>query len=107
MKVLLDESIDVSFRSRLIGHDVFTVTYMGWKSLKNGELLAKAVHEGFNALVTTDRAMATQLNLSVQSITVIILYAISNRLVHLDQLVPELLKVLNHLTPGTFVHVHP
>src|SRR3954466_16336644 len=42
MKILLDESIDVRFRTRLAGHDVFTVSYTGWKSLKNGELVREA-----------------------------------------------------------------
>ena len=107
MKLLLDESIDVRFRSRLAGHDVFTVTFMGWKSLKNGELVGAAVADGFDAMLTTDRAMSDQLNLSGRPITVVVLHGQTNKLRDLDELVPELLKALNHLSTGTFVHVRP
>ncbi len=57
MKILLDESIDVEFRTRITGHDVFTVAYMGWKGLSNGALLARAAADGFDAMITTDKPM--------------------------------------------------
>jgi predicted nuclease of predicted toxin-antitoxin system len=107
VKLFLDESVDVKFRSRLTGHNVYTIAYMGWKSLKNGRLLAEAVREGFNAIISTDRGMANQLNLAGTPIAIVILHGATNRLRDLDKLVPELLKALNHLTPGTFVHVRP
>ena len=107
MKVLLDESVDVHFRTHVVGQDVFTVSYMGWKSLKNGRLLAEAVANGFDAIVTTDHSMANQLNLNGQPICIVILSAPTSRLGDLVPLVPNLLKALNHLTPGTFVHVRP
>lgn len=55
MKVLLDECVDVELRTRIVGHAVFTVWYMRWKGVKNGDLLARAVAEGFDVLVTTGR----------------------------------------------------
>jgi hypothetical protein len=42
VKLLLDECIDQRLRTRIPGHDVFTVGYMGWSGIKNGELLRNA-----------------------------------------------------------------
>ena len=43
MKVLFDECVVQAFRNYITGHDLFTAGYLGWKSLKNGALLAQAV----------------------------------------------------------------
>jgi hypothetical protein len=37
VKVLLDENLPHRLRSRLGSHEAFTVSYMGWAGLKNGE----------------------------------------------------------------------
>jgi hypothetical protein len=42
MKVLLDENMPTKFYRHLPGHDVRTVQYMGWESVKNGSLLRKS-----------------------------------------------------------------
>jgi len=108
MKVLLDESVHVDVRLLLTDHDVYTVSYLRWKGTRNGALIAKAVGEGFNVLVTHDRAMADQINLAGQPIAVVILLSATNDLDDVTPLVPELIKELNHVTPrGTFVHVRP
>ena len=107
MKLLLDESIDVNFRHHLTGHDVYTVTYMGWKGIKNGALLARAADEDFEAMITTDSAMAQQQNLSTLLLSIVVLRPQSNRLKDLEALVPELLKELNHLSPRSVVYVAP
>lgn len=45
----------------------------GWSSLQNGKLLAAAQEAGFEVLVTTDRNLRFQQNLSAQSICVVVL----------------------------------
>ena len=77
MKLLLDECVHVDFRHSLRGHQVFTVTYLGWKSIKNGKLLAKAAAEGFDAMLTTDRAIEFEQNLSVLPLSLVILDPVS------------------------------
>lgn len=42
MKVLLHEDLPYSLRLHIAGHDVNTVYFVGWSSLKNGELLKEA-----------------------------------------------------------------
>ena len=41
MKILFDECVPKRLYKLLEGHDVKTVQDMGWKGVKNGELLTK------------------------------------------------------------------
>jgi hypothetical protein len=107
MKVLLDECVHVAFRHRITGHDVFTVKYMGWTGVKNGALLARAVADGFQAFVTTDRGVAHQQQLASLPIAVVILHAATNDLDDLEPLTPALLAALNHVVPGAVTNLYP
>ena len=107
MKVLLDECVDVALRTQIVGHEVFTVSYMKWKGLRNGQLLAAAVAEGFEVLLTTDRSVPYQQHLATLPIAVVILHAATNDLEDLEPLVPGLRAVLNHVQPGTVSDVTP
>ena len=91
--MLLDECVDRRLAADIRGHDVKTVPEAGWAALKNGDLLSRAQHE-FDALVTTDRNLPFQQDLSRFSIAIIVLRAPSNRVVDLRRLVPELLAAL-------------
>ena len=107
MKLLLDESIDVRFRLRVVGHDVFTVAYMGWKGLANGVLLAQAAAAGFDAVISTDQSVADQQNVAALPVALMVLHAPSNNLADLEPLVAPLLRELNHLIPRSVAHVYP
>ena len=91
--MLLDECVDRRLATDIQGHNVKTVPEAGWAALKNGDLLSRAQHE-FDALVTTDRNLPFQQNLSSFSIAVIVLRAQSNRVTHLRRLIPQLLAAL-------------
>jgi len=60
MKVLLDENLPHPLRHELPGHECFTVAYMGWGGIENGELLALAAALGFDALLTKDSKPPTE-----------------------------------------------
>ena len=64
MRVLLDESLPRPLAALLAGHDVETVAAMGWSSKTNGELLRLAA-ESFDVLVTSDRNLEHQQNLTL------------------------------------------
>jgi Domain of unknown function (DUF5615) len=93
VRVLLDECVDRRLAADIQGHHVKTVPEAGWAALKNGDLLSRAQHE-FDALVTTDRNLPFQQDLSRFTIAVIVLRARSNRVVDLRRLIPELLTAL-------------
>jgi hypothetical protein len=107
MKVLLDECVDVEFRKHLAGHDAFTVAYMRWKGLKNGDLLRQAAAAGFQAIVTTDRNVPYEQHVATIPIAVIILLAATNDLEDLLPLPPGLLAELNHAKPRSVTRIHP
>ena len=50
MKILLDECVTHKLKKSLKKYEVYTVTEMGFSGLKNGKLLAKAQHSGFDML---------------------------------------------------------
>ncbi len=62
MNILLDECVPWPLRKLLADHTCQTAQQMGWKSVKNGELLALA--EGkFDLFITSDQSLAYQQNL--------------------------------------------
>ena len=99
MRILLDSCIPHSFRLQIPGHDVTTAKYAGLDPLTNGALLA-AMRGTFDVLVTCDRSIPRQQNLSNAAVALIVLRARSNRLQHLQPLVPELLAELLKIRPG-------
>jgi hypothetical protein len=107
MKILLDECVVQEFRHLIVGHDVYTVGYMGWSGTKNGALLNRAAAERFDALVTTDQNIEYQQNLATLPIAVVTLIAPSNDIDDLRPLVPGLLKALSQLAARSLVRVPP
>ena len=99
MKILLDESVNQRLAQDFIGHEVSTVSQMGWKSKGNGELLALAA-KVFEVFVTTDRNLSFQQNVQNLGISVVVMPAHTNRLTDLRPIVPALLKVLPFLKKG-------
>ena len=105
MRVLLDESLPRQLARELPGHEVRTVAQQGWSGLKNGVLLGTATAAGFHVLVTADRNVEHQQNLSQLKIGIVVLRARTNRIQDLLPLVPELLDVLEQMAPGRLVQV--
>jgi hypothetical protein len=101
MKVLLDECIPRKFKAELGGYDCSTVPECGLAGKKNGELLALAETQGFDAFVTLDRGIQYQQNLAGRSIAVLIIRANSNRLTDLLPHVTECLDQLANIVAGS------
>jgi hypothetical protein len=74
-KSLLDEDLPHKLRPHLPG-DVFTVAFMGWGGLKNGELLKAAEEAGFDVIVTGDQGMPYEQNIEARPIAIVALSAI-------------------------------
>jgi hypothetical protein len=77
---------------------------MGWASKTNGELLALAAAD-FDVLLTSDRNLSYQQNLSALDIAVVVLVASSNRIDDLRPLMPRVLELLKTPTRGQVVLV--
>ena len=99
MRVLPDEQLPVDLALELTGHDVDTVVGRGWAGVKNGELLRR-MSGLYDALVTMDRSMEFQQNVSVLPFGVVVVRASSNRMVHVRPLVTAILGLSQQQPPG-------
>jgi hypothetical protein len=72
MRVLLDNCTPRPLKAFLTGHEVKTAHEMGWAALMNGELLAAAENE-FDLLITCDRNLRYQQNLTQRTIRLLVL----------------------------------
>ena len=73
MKILFDQGTPVPLRQTLVDHNVITVYEMGWSDLANGDLLGAAEAQQFEVLVTTDKNLRYQQNLTGRTIAIFVL----------------------------------
>jgi predicted nuclease of predicted toxin-antitoxin system len=105
MKLLLDENLPHQMRTELKGHDVFTVAFMNWGGIENGELLRVAAVGGFDVLISNDRGLEYQQNLESLPSSVVVLLVKENTIEHLRPLFPELLERLQTLPRRSFTKI--
>jgi predicted nuclease of predicted toxin-antitoxin system len=105
MKVLLDENLPHALRHMLAPHDVYTVAYMGWTGIENGNLLSTAAEERFDVLLSVDKGLGYELNQFALPISIVLLSADANDEPTLRPLIPDILAVLENLTPRTLVKI--
>lgn len=105
MKILLDECIPKDFCKSFSGYECHTAHRAGLGGLTNGDLLVRAEHAGFDVLITVDKNILYQQNLTSRRIALIILDARSNRLPDLLPHVPECLRILRSLKHGQTIRL--
>lgn len=104
MRILLDEDLPRRLANRLVGHEGSTVQRSGWSGVKNGKLLALAATQ-FDVLLTMDSNLEYQQNLATLPIAVLVIQAVSNRIQHLEPVVPNILQELKHFPPRSLRRV--
>ena len=102
MKILLDESVPRLLKVRLPQLNISTVQEMGWAGVQNGELLRRA-EEHFDVLITADRNLRYQQNLSGRKLAILVLP--SNQVPLVTRLVPVVETLLITIQPGAIVDV--
>ena len=73
MPILFDHGTPSGLARALSPHIVIRAQARGWDRLANGALLAAAEQAGFELLVTTDRRIRYQQNLSGRRIAIVVL----------------------------------
>ncbi len=73
MRILFDNGAPAPLRRHLKPHAVVLAKERGWEMLANGRLLAAAEAEGFELLLTSDKNMAYQQNLTNRRIAIVVL----------------------------------
>ena len=71
--MLVDQGTPKPLRRSLREHEIETAYERGWSTLANGELIAQAEAAGFDILVTTDRQLRYQQNLSQRQLAIVVL----------------------------------
>lgn len=106
MKLLMDECLPVALAGSFtsIGHECVIVRQVGFGSKKNGELLALA--EGrWDVLLTSDRNIKHQQDMTGRQLSILILCAKSNRMTDLLPLVPACAQALLSIEAGRVVEI--
>ena len=106
MKLLLDECLPRKMKFLFLrsGHHCETVREAGFGGKENGELLSLA--EGkFDVLITVDKSLKHQQNISDRKIAILVIRAASNDIDDIRPHFPKMLVVLQSVMPGQIVEV--
>lgn len=104
MLVLFDNGTPRTLARYLIEHHTVTEAHArGWEELENGELLTEAEAAGFEVLVTTDKNLSYQQNLSSRKIALVVLG--QGRWTLIKPHVTQIVAAINAVTPGGFAEV--
>ena len=103
MRILFDQGVPRGLTASLQGHQVTEARKLNWERISNGELLKVAEASGFDLLVTTDKNVRYQQNLSDRKIAIVVLGQSPWWLVsqHLDAIV----AAVNAAKQGSFVEI--
>ena len=87
----------------LLGHEVTEAIERGWDRISNGTLLKLAEEAGFDLLLTTDKNMRYQQNLTGRKITIVVLGNSTWRIVRLY--LDRIAAAVNEAVPGSYAEV--
>jgi hypothetical protein len=98
MKILFDSGTPKPIAACLTGHEVTHTRQIGWHEMANGELIQQAEAAGYDVLLSTDKNIRYQQNLSGRKIgnqqwPIVRLY--------LDRIA----AAINSCTPGSYTEV--
>ena len=104
LRLLLDENLPKKLKYRFgDGFDVTTVPERGWNWLKNGELLNATGQAGIEYLITADKNLSYQQNLTDRQIAVVVLGR--GRWTLIKPMLANIAAAVSAATPGTFTLV--
>lgn len=101
MRILLDENIPVQLRDIFHRHTVASVndSAVGWKNIANGRLLLE-MEDKFDLLITADRNIYSQQNLSGRHICILVLP--TNRRKDVLALASRIIEVVDGMSAGEY-----
>lgn len=99
MRILFDQGVPVPPRRHLTGHDVATAHEEGLSAVGNGELLRRA-DARFDLLITTDKNLRHQQNLSGLRLAVVVLPTTSWSKIRKN--LNKIAAALDNVSPGEF-----
>jgi hypothetical protein len=103
MRVLFDNGTPRGVAPALAVHAVEEARARGWDTLRNGELLDAAEAAGFDVLLTTDRNIPYQQNLTGRKLAIVVIGTGRWRLIR--NRLPAIAAAVAAATPGSFAEV--
>jgi hypothetical protein len=103
--VLLDHCVPRPFGKLLLQCVVSTAYERGWAQLTNGQLLNAAEAVGIQVLITSDKNLRYQQNLSARQIAIIELP--TNRLREVATYAAQVNALLPNIAPGSYEIIAP
>jgi hypothetical protein len=103
MRILFDHGTPAPLIPLLAGHIITKAKDVGWDRLANGELLKAAEEAGFEVLITTDKNMVAQQNLTGRAIAIIVLGNSQWPIVHRH--VRKIAAAIKAATPGSYTEI--
>jgi hypothetical protein len=103
LRILFDQNTPRPLARFLVKHEVFTAADQGWERPKNGDLLNASEAGGFGAMVTADKNLAYQQNLSGRRLVLVILPFGSWPKV--KPYMDEIVEVVDKAEPGGFYEI--
>jgi predicted nuclease of predicted toxin-antitoxin system len=103
MRILLDHNVPVPLRHWLVDHEVETAYERGWSELSNGDLLRAAEDAGVDVLITTDKRIRYQQNLSGRRMALVVID--TNDWTRIRKSQSAVVDALSDVRPGAFIEV--
>ncbi len=103
MLILFDQATPVGIRHSLTGHIIKTAYEQRWSTLLNGELLRVPEEAGFDLLLTRDKNLVYQQNLTHRKIAIVVLS--KNRWSLIKSALDRISAAVNDAKPGTYTMV--
>ena len=105
MKILLDENVPDDLKYEFKNMDIYSVNDMKWNSKKNGELLTLMVENNFDVLITLDKNLKFQQNLSKFDIRIICLKVPDSRIETSKPFVPRIIEILRSNSQDKYIEI--
>jgi hypothetical protein len=103
-RVLFDENLPRLLRRKLPEFEIRTVQEEGWGAFRNGELLRRAEGQ-FDVLLTADRRMQYQQQLTAFGIGVVVIVTPRLQLEILESALEPMKQAINSVAFGEVIHV--
>jgi hypothetical protein len=105
MRVLLDNNVNQRFAALVDGHEVVHARQLGWGELLNGKLISAAEEAGFDVMITADKQMQYQQNLTGRRIAIIVLNSVLLRWTDIEPLAPHVNELLRQGVEAGSFHI--
>ena len=103
MRVVFDNGTPNPIARSLTGHEVAFARQIGWHDLENGELLRKAEDAGFEPLLTSDKNICHQQNLTGRKIAIVVL--LNQQWPDVRLHLARIAAAVNAAVPGSYTEV--